>query len=102
MSACVTWLRKGRKSINKGNAIKTLISESKKDSLMNCLTRSDLFAPVTFLTPTSFALFDARAVERFMKLMQAITWISIAINNKMYRKEGSTVLENSISYPLVV
>src|ERR1043165_1684978 len=97
MSACVNWLRKGNVSNNKGNAISTLIRDNKNDSLINCFMRYDLSAPTTFLMPTSFALLDARAVERFMKLIHAITCISIAMSNKIYRKEGSTLFDKSFS-----
>ena len=44
------------------------IIDSKKNCRISCL----LPEPSVFLTPTSFALFSERAVERFMKLTQAI------------------------------
>lgn len=66
---------------------------------MNCFIKSFLWAPINFLTPTSFALFEARAVERFIKLIQAITWIRTAINIKIYRNDGPIVFINSGSYP---
>ena len=62
------------------------------DSARNCLTSEYLPAPITLRTPTSLARLDARAVDRFMKLMQAITWIRIAIRIMMFRKEPLTVL----------
>ncbi|MNT97101.1 hypothetical protein D3C72_2393430 [compost metagenome] len=57
--------------------------EITKDSVRNCATNSFLFAPTTFLTPTSFALFSLWAVLKFMKLMQAIIRIkqAMAIND---------------------
>jgi hypothetical protein len=42
------------------------------DSPRNCHIRDCFNAPETFLMPTSFALFSLLAVDRFMKLMQAI------------------------------
>jgi len=44
----------------------------------NWATRNGLAAPTTFLIPTSFARFTDRAVERFMKLMQAISMMNTA------------------------
>ena len=39
---------------------------TRSDSPRNCAIRPDLFAPDTFLTPTSLALFTDLAVARFM------------------------------------
>src|SRR5262249_3736846 len=52
----------------KRNAIKARIRDSKKNCSINCFLRD----PNVFRTPTSFALFSERAVERFMKLIQAM------------------------------
>jgi hypothetical protein len=52
--------------------------EKKRDSKKNCLTSSTLLDPTTFLIPTSFARFADLAVERFMKLMQAMSKIITA------------------------
>ena len=60
-------------------AIIKAISVKRIDSPKNCLTSCDLSAPTTFRKPTSFALFSSRAVDRFMKLMQAIVKIKTAI-----------------------
>src|SRR5678816_1299895 len=49
---------------NETNATKT-------DSLRNCLINWCLSDPTVLRIPTSFALFSLRAVERFMKLIQA-------------------------------
>src|SRR5215472_11561987 len=49
------------------------------DSVRNCLTRLIRCEPTTFLNPTSFARFADFAVERFMKLIHAITRIKMAI-----------------------
>ena len=50
-----------------------------------------LVEPPIFLIPTSFALLEAWAVARFMKLIAAITTISIAMLPKMIRYLGSPV-----------
>jgi hypothetical protein len=50
-----------------------------------CWKTSDLrITPIAFLMPTSLSLLDARAVDKFMKFIQAITRIKIAMmeNNK--------------------
>src|SRR5665213_128869 len=43
-----------------------------KDSVRNCFTRLLRDDPITFLSPTSFALLADLAVERLIKLIQAI------------------------------
>ena len=48
-----------------------------------------LVDPPIFLIPTSFALLDAWAVARFMKLIAAITTIRIATLPKIIRYFGS-------------
>ena len=57
------------------NAIKLI----KMDSVKNCCTRPILSEPSTFLTPTSLARFDERAVDRFIKFTQAINKIKNAM-----------------------
>ena len=44
---------------------------TKVDSVRNCLIKPDLLLPNVLRTPTSFALFRDRAVDRFIKLTQA-------------------------------
>ena len=53
------------------------------DSLKNCRMILPLSAPMTFRKPTSLALFAERAVERFMKLIQAMIRTKIAIAVKI-------------------
>ncbi len=53
------------------------------DSPKNCLIRSAFFAPTTFLIPTSLALVPALAVERFIKLIQAMISTKQAMIEKM-------------------
>ena len=56
------------------------------DSKKNCSTNCFLPDPSVFLTPTSFALFSERAVERFMKLTQAISSMinAMMVNSRTY------------------
>ena len=59
----------------KPNAMK----QSKNDSPMNCHINWPLSDPMTFLTPISLALFKDRAIDRLIKLMQAINNMKMAI-----------------------
>src|SRR6186997_2424650 len=72
--------------LKEGNKRKTATTEKRKainariiDSEKNCIINCFLSEPNVFLTPTSFALFSERAVERFMKFTQAINKIINAI-----------------------
>ena len=67
-----------------GKAIITPMNANKNDSPRNCFMRSYFPAPITFLTPTSLALFDARAVDKFMKLMHAMMSMNKATAEKIY------------------
>ncbi len=60
------------------------MNDTKVDSVRNCQIRVFLSVPNTFLMPTSLALFAERAVDRFMKLMQAINKINNATAEKIY------------------
>src|SRR4030095_6432425 len=75
----VSWLNGGSKSQTirtaKTMASKVSIIDSDRNCKMSCLR----LAPTTFFIPTSFIRLEAFAVERFMKLMQAITKIKMAI-----------------------
>ena len=53
------------------------------DSVKNCEQISSN-EPNTFLTPTSFARFDERAVARFIKFTQAMNNMNKAIAEKIY------------------
>src|SRR5450755_3991615 len=57
---------------------------NKTDSVKNCVIKCDRSEPATFLIPTSFARLAERAVERFIKLTQAISKIKMAITEKIY------------------
>lgn len=59
-----------------------------KDSLRYWKMSDPLCAPTDFLIPTSLAFREALAVERFIKLMQAMTKIKAAI------------MENSLTYSI--
>ena len=62
-------------------AIKAITSDSPK----NCLIKEPLPAPNTFLTPTSVDLLEERAVDKFIKLMQAINKVKKAMDARMYK-----------------
>jgi len=64
------------------NARKRLNKERIRDSPRNCLMSCKRKAPRTFLTPTSLALLADRAVERFMKLKEAMSRMKNAIAEK--------------------
>ena len=65
------------------------INERIKDSERNWAISIPLVEPATFFIPTSFALLDACAVERFIKFIAAIRTISIAILPNILRYLGS-------------
>ena len=54
-------------------AITSAMSVRMIDSPMNCIDNCQRNAPMVFRMPTSLALSDDRAVERFMKLTMAIS-----------------------------
>ena len=62
------------------------------DSIKNCQTNSFLEEPNDFLTPTSKALLDPRAVARFIKLIHAMTIINKAIAENIYTYEISELI----------
>src|SRR5580704_7187904 len=78
------WLKKG----NNASATKTAIIAAARvtmtDSIKNWAMRYFRGEPNTFLMPTSLALFEDLAVERFMKLIHAINKIKIAMAEKIY------------------
>ena len=78
------WLNRGNKAHAASTAIKAPIKVTTMDSVKNCAIRYLRGDPSTFLTPTSRARFDERAVDKFMKLTQAISNINMAIAEKMY------------------
>ena len=62
---------------------------------MNCQTSNFFEEPNDFLTPTSTALLDPRAVARFMKLMQAMIIINKAIAENIYTYDISEFTPSS-------
>jgi hypothetical protein len=78
-------------SLKKGITIQAIITATiiensaiNVDSVRNCWIRVLFSVPSTFRMPTSFARFAERAVDKFMKLIQAINKIKIAATEKMY------------------
>ena len=88
-------LKYGRVNLIKINAKISEINERIKDSERNCVISIPLVEPPIFFIPTSFALLDACAVERFIKLIAAIKTISIAILPNIIRYFGSLAALNS-------
>src|SRR5678815_3168252 len=84
-SFCVSVLNKGRKNRASNKASIREMKHMMSDSPRNCFINDDLPAPITFLTPTSRARFSDRAVERFIKLMQAMNKMKMAIDASIYR-----------------
>ena len=59
------------------------INERINDSDRNCVISIPLVEPPIFFIPTSFALRDDWAVERFIKLIAAINTMSMAMLPKI-------------------
>ncbi|MGB2908766.1 MAG: hypothetical protein WBB73_16820 [Candidatus Aminicenantaceae bacterium] len=68
----VRLLKAGRKTLTRTAAETAAKKANNIDSPKNCRIISGRLPPTTFLIPTSLARIVERAVERFMKLMQAI------------------------------
>src|SRR5689334_7427594 len=79
MEAPINVLKCGRKNSVKAMASAMESTVVRKDSVMNCLTRLLFKEPNTFLTPTSRARLADLAVDRFMKLIQAIKRMNTAM-----------------------
>ena len=77
-------LKPGRNNSTNINAKKSAIKLCTRDSVKNCTISIFREAPVTFRTPTSFALFPDRAVDKFIKLIPAINITRMAIPIKTY------------------
>ena len=75
---------------NETNATKT-------DSLRNCLINWCLSDPTVLRIPTSFALFSLRAVERFMKLIQA----SISTNTPIIANNQTNCMRPPSALPFL-
>src|SRR5689334_20751543 len=64
-------LNHGSDNITSNNESMKANSTTKNDSLKNCWINCFFNDPIVLRMPTSFALFSARAVLKFMKLMHA-------------------------------
>src|SRR5688500_13545542 len=82
----VTRLNCGRNSQTITHATTSASSDVTRDSLMYWKIREPRWAPIDFFMPISFALRDALAVDKFMKLIQAIIKINTAMteNSRTY------------------
>ena len=78
-------LKYGNVSLINTSAMINAINDRIKDSERNCVIKAPLDEPPIFFIPTSFALLDAWAVARFMKLIAAINTIRMAILPKIFR-----------------
>src|SRR5215471_21631534 len=75
----------GSNSFVKSSAIKNAITLISQDSPRNCFINDPFSAPNTLRTPTSDERLEERAVERFIKLMQAINNVNKAMDPRIYR-----------------
>ena len=93
-----TWLNKGSKShaIITAAAVATNVTSS--DSVKNCAIKLLRGEPSTLRTPTSRARLEERAVDKFIKLTQAIRRIKQAIDAKTYKTVIFPFAE--ISFPI--
>src|SRR5690606_38326432 len=66
----------GKNRYTKTMAIPRATKAMINDSPINCLTRLRRSAPIALRSPTSIDRKEERAVERFIKLMQAINSIN--------------------------
>src|SRR5688572_16224218 len=81
----VNKLNTGNNTSIKKSEIKTAMAMYRYDSNKNCVINLLYGAPTAFLMPTSFARLAERAVDKFMKLIQASTVINKAIDPKVKR-----------------
>src|SRR4051812_20538421 len=79
-----TWLNNGNIAHATNTAITVAVSVTITDSARNWAIKYLLLEPNTLRTPTSRARLAERAVERFMKLMQASINIKTAITENIY------------------
>src|SRR5689334_5063866 len=79
------------------SAITKAIMLINRDSPINWLISDCLLAPNTLRTPTSAERFEERAVDKFIKLMQAISKVNKAMEPRIYRYVLLTVPTEFIS-----
>src|SRR5437868_4179502 len=77
------WLNNGKNAQATNTAMMAPASVTIIDSVRNCAIKYLRGEPSTLRTPTSFALLDERAVDRFIKFTQAISSINIAMAEKI-------------------
>src|SRR6476620_7037439 len=75
----------GNKAAVIASAMQKAIKLISNDSPRNCLIRELFSAPNTLRIPTSPERFEDLAVERFMKLIQAISKVNRAIEARIYK-----------------
>src|SRR5436190_11876344 len=80
-----TELKAGNNNSVMVNANTKAIKLMKTDSPRNWRTREPFSAPSTLRIPTSALRLDERAVERFMKLIQAISKVNKAMDASIYK-----------------
>src|SRR5215831_12077506 len=75
--------KEGRSNLVKTIASRKAIIDIRTDSPRNCRINELFSAPSTLRTPTSAARLLERAVDKFIKLMQAINKVNIAIDARI-------------------
>src|SRR5215207_4212888 len=90
-----------RRNDNKvmANARSKAITLIKTDSPINCFTKEFFSAPRTFRIPTSAERFDERAVDKFMKLIQASRRVNKAMEPRIYKEAVLPTAEILLSIP---
>src|SRR6516164_7783583 len=83
-----SWLNTGSAAVTITIAKLKATRHKVNDSLRNCTINCLRVLPITLRMPISLARFTDRATVRFIKLMQAISKIKIAIAESMYEKVG--------------
>ena len=73
-------------------AIRIEIEVNKRDSIKNCQISFERIAPKTLRTPISFALLFERAVVKFVKFIDAINKIKMAMIKNIFTIVLSPVL----------
>src|SRR6185437_4192329 len=90
-----SWLNQSSDNCARISAIAKAIATNTSDSPKNCAINCCLNEPTAFRMPTSRARFSLRAVERFMKLIQASTRTNVPIS-----PTSQTIRDGEISEPL--
>src|SRR5688500_15506060 len=77
--------KEGNSSLAMTRAIINANRLMSSDSPINCLIRDRFSAPSTLRMPTSAERLEERAVDRFIKLIQAISSVKTAIEPSIYK-----------------